>query len=385
MKLSIAAICAVLVSSAFAQLGPQTALVEGTDYSEKSADLDYVGDGAVYHRMDIYLPVDTAESYPVAIHFYGSAWSMNNMKGSADLKTIVKALLHAGYAVAVPNQRSSSDAIYPAQLHDSKAAIRFVRANAAVYGFDTSFVVVSGFSSGAHLAGLVATTCGLSEGTSGSVTVDLVGDLGDHGQFSSCVDAASLWSPPTDLYSMSPISAGGSGTFEGALIGAEREGNKDKYMVASSPFYASEDDPPIVMFHGDGDQIVNKEQSRELYDSLVAHGVSTAELVYVEGGAHGGTQMYSEENLARMMDFLDSARARKMAAADTADRDTSSAISSAPRAPGLENATYAVYSLTGVLVSRSAAIDERRLRPGVYFVVATTPAGERRTFRFVRK
>ena len=138
------------------------------------------------------------------------------------------------------------------------------------------------------------------------------------------------------------------------------------------------------MFHGDGDQIVNKEQSRELYDSLVAHGVSTAELVYVEGGTHGGTQMYSEENLARMMDFLDSARARKMAAADTADRDTSSAISSAPRAPGLENATYAVYSLTGALISRSAAIDERKLRPGVYFVVATTPAGERRTFRCVR-
>ncbi len=385
MKLSIAAVCAVLVSSAFAQLGPQTALVEGTDYSGKSADLDYVGDGAVYHKLDIYLPADTAESYPVAIHFYGSAWSMNDMKGSADLRTIVKALLNAGYAVAVPNHRSSSDAIYPAQLHDSKAAIRFVRANAAVYGFDTSFVVVSGFSSGAHLAGLVATTCGLSEGTSGSVTVDLVGDLGDHGQFSSCVDAAALWSPPTNLYSMNPISNGGSGTFEGALIGVEREGNKDKWLVAGSPLYASEDDPPIVMFHGDRDQIVNKEQSQELYDSLVAHGVSTAELVYVEGGTHGGTEMYTAENLARMTDFLDSARARKMAAADTADRDTSSAISSAPRAPGLEAAAYAVYSLTGVLVSRSAAIDERRLRPGVYFVVATTPAGERRIFRFVRK
>ena len=376
MKLSIAAICAVLVSSAFAQLGSQTPLVEGTDSSEKFTDLNYAGDGAVYHKLDIYLPADTAESYPVAIHFYGSAWSMNNMKGSADLQTIVKALLHAGYAVAVPNQRSSSDAIYPAQLHDCKAAIRFVRANAAVYGFDTSFVAVTGFSSGAHLAGLVATT--------GSVTVDLVGDLGDHGQFSSCVDAAALWSSPTDIYTMNPISKGGSGTFEGALIGVEREGNKDKWLVAGSPFYASEDDPPIIMFQGDSDPIVNKEQSQELYDSLVAHGVSTAELVYVEGGAHGGTEMYTAENLARMTDFLDSARARKAAAADSA-ADTSSAISSAPRAPGLENATYAVYSLTGALISRSAAIDERRLRPGVYFVVATTPAGERRTFRFVRK
>jgi hypothetical protein len=85
---------------------------------------------------------------------------------------------------------------------------------------------MSGFSSGGHLSSLVATTCGLKEGKSGSVTVDLEGDLGSFTSFSSCIDAATLWSPPTDIYTMNPINNFmGSGTYEGAFIGAEREGN----------------------------------------------------------------------------------------------------------------------------------------------------------------
>ena len=70
--------------------------------SEKFADLDYVGDGHVGHQMDIYLPKVEKESYPVAIHIYGSAWFSNNSKGMADLGTIVNALLDAGYAVVTP-------------------------------------------------------------------------------------------------------------------------------------------------------------------------------------------------------------------------------------------------------------------------------------------
>ena len=194
--------------------------------AEKTADVNYVGDGKTYHTLDIYIPKDTEGPYPVVIHTYGSAWSMNNYKGSADLGTICSAYAKAGYAVVTPNHRSASDAKYPAQLHDIKAVVRFVRGNAAKYKFDTNFVAVSGFSSGGHLSSLTATTCGLKEGKSGSVTVDLVGDLGEYTTFSSCVDGAVLWSPPTDIYTMNPISMGGSGTMEGAFIGVEREGRE---------------------------------------------------------------------------------------------------------------------------------------------------------------
>ena len=324
------------------------------------------------------------------------------MKGSADLSTICAAYVKAGYAVVTPNHRSASDAKYPAQLHDIKAVVRFVRGNAAKYKFDTNFVAVSGFSSGGHLSSLTATTCGLKEGKSGSVTVDLVGDLGEYTSFSSCVDGAVLWSPPTDIYTMNPISMGGSGTMEGAFIGVEREGNKDKWMVASSPYYASDDDPPVIMFHGTSDNVVNIEQSQELYDSLKSHNVVT-EFVKVSGGSHGGDKMNSSENLAKAVAFLDQAREAKASASveppsdtsaqdtstvappDSSVQDTSTTALPEVRSFSMHRESYRVYSLDGTLVMKSSTLDLSRLNPGVYYVVATTRTGARQTFRYAKR
>jgi len=279
------------------------------EYSKKFADLNYVGDGEVSHTLDVYLPKESKDSYPVVIHTYGSAWSKNDSKGAANLNTICAALLKAGYAVVTPNHRSASDAVFPAQLHDLKAVVRYLRGNAGQFKLDTNFIAMSGFSSGGHLSSLVATTCGLKNGKSGSVTVDLDGGLGNFTSFSSCINAASLWSPPTDIYTMEPITnnIAGYGTFEGAFIGAERDENKDKWIVAGSPYYASESTPPIILFHGSEDPIVAPEQSKKLYDSLKLHRVET-ELVFVQGGVHGGSEMYAESNLDKMVKFFDRAR-----------------------------------------------------------------------------
>ncbi len=371
------------------------------EYSEKFADVNYVGDGKTYHAMDIYLPKEAKDSYPVVVHTYGSAWSMNNSKGSADLNTICAALLKAGYAVVTPNHRSASDAIYPAQLHDLKAVVRYLRGNASKYKIDTSFIAMSGFSSGGHLSSLVATTCGLKEGKSGSVTVDLEGDLGSFTSFSSCIDAATLWSPPTDIYTMNPINNFmGSGTYEGAFIGAEREGNKDKWMVASSPYYASEDDAPTILFHGTADQIVNPEQSKELYDSLQKYKVKS-ELVSVPGGTHGGTEMYSSENLGKMTSFFDDARKAKAEKADSSSDGTTRFIANKDvsrfdvklegnklRVYESEICRYKVYSVDGAYASRGLfqnQLDLSALSPGIYGVVVTLPSGEQKNLKFIRK
>ena len=396
--------CLLAAATAFAQgFGGQQS-GGGVPNSDKTADVNYVGDGKTYHTLDIYIPKEAKDSYPVVIHTYGSAWSMNNSKGSADLNTICAAYVKAGYAVVTPNHRSASDAIYPAQLHDIKAVVRFVRGNAAKYKFDTNFVAVSGFSSGGHLSSLTATTCGLKEGKSGSVTVDLVGNLGEFTSFSSCVDGAVLWSPPTDIYTMNPINNFmGSGTYEGAFIGVEREGNKDKWMVASSPYYASDDDPPVIMFHGTSDNIVNIEQSQELYDSLKNHNVVT-EFVKVSGGSHGGNEMYAAENLNKAVAFLDKAREAKAAAAvvtppDTSAQDTAKTDTVPPgivydtlpdalpvlRSLDAVPVTYDIFALDGTLVSRSSVLNKDALRPGVYYVVTRTAAGRRDVSRFVKK
>ena len=418
MNKIIAASCLAVAVAAFAQgFGGQQSGNDKMEYSEKFADVNYAGDGMRFHNMDIYLPKETKDAYPVVIHTYGSAWSMNNMKGSADLNTIGSALLKAGYALVTPNHRSASDAIYPAQLHDLKAVVRFIRGNAAKYKIDTSFIAMSGFSSGGHLSSLVATTCGLKEGKSGSVTVDLVGSLGEFTKFSSCIDAASLWSPPTDIYTMNPINNFmGSGTYEGAFIGAEREGNKDKWMVASSPYYASEDDPPVILFHGTSDQIVNKEQSQELYDSLKKHNVVT-ELVSVSGGTHGGNEMYVSENLDKMVSFFDKAREAKSAAAilppdTTCCKDSSTNDSTVTDPPARVLASMkqfahvglignklvafgnggeyhcAIVSMNGSITWRGdfrGSLDLSWLSSGMYAVVVTFPSGIQKSLKFVKK
>ena len=415
----VGVLCLVATVSTFAQgFGGQQGQGK-IEYSEKFADLNYVGDDKVYHTLDIYLPKVVKDAYPVVIHTYGSAWSMNNSKGSADLGTICNALLKAGYAVVTPNHRSADDAKYPAQLHDLKAVVRFLRGNTAKYKIDSSFIAMSGFSSGGHLSSLVATTCGLKEGKSGTVTVDLVGDLGDYTQYSNCIDAATLWSPPTDIYTMNPINSFmGSGTFEGAFIGVEREGNKDKWMVASSPYYASEDDPPIIMFHGTKDQIVNPEQSQELYDSLKNHNVVT-ELVSVPNGSHGSSEMYVSENLDKMVSFFDVAReakAQKALLDSTADSSkTDSSVTDS-----LDNDSVvtrlssnwkqlahvglmgdklvafgnggeyrcAIVSMDGAIVWRGrfrGALDLSWLSSGHYAVVVTFPSGIQKSLKFAKK
>lgn len=399
-----------LAVSAFAQWGggmgggfggPQSG-GNKMEYSEKFSDVNYVGDGKVYHTLDLYLPKETKDSYPVVVHTYGSAWSMNNSKGSADLNTICAALLKAGYAVATPNHRSAKDSVYPAQLHDLKAVVRFLRGNSAKYKIDTSFIAMSGFSSGGHLSSLVATTCGLKEGKSGSVTVDLVGSLGEFTSFSTCIDAASLWSPPTDIYTMNPINNFmGSGTYEGAFIGVEREGNKDKWMVASSPYYASDDDPPIILFHGTSDEIVNKEQSKELYDSLKAHNVVT-ELVSVKGGTHGGTEMYVNENLQKMVKFFDDAREAKIAKGP--DSTGNDSLVSLPhlaydygvtiRGNSLQvrgsssEFRYMIRSVVGAEIASGVfrkELDLSSLPMGVYGIMVKPPSGKPYVVKFARK
>ena len=126
----------------------------------------------VYHDLDIYLPEKTQTNYPVIVVIYGSAWFGNNFKGMA-MQTLGKPLMDAGFAVVSPNHRSSKDSVFPAQINDIKAAIRFVRANAVKYQFDTGFIGITGYSSGGHLAALAGTSEGVKNFTVGKVTEDI--------------------------------------------------------------------------------------------------------------------------------------------------------------------------------------------------------------------
>lgn len=268
--------------------------------SAKFADIDYVGDGHVGHMLDIYIPQVQKETYPVAVHIYGSAWFSNNSKGMADLGTIVNALLDAGYAVVTPNHRASMDAKFPAQIHDIKAVVRFVRGNAEKYGFDTDFIVTSGFSSGAHLASLAATSCGVEE---------LEGSLGSYTEFSSLVDAACCWSGPTDLHYMSCGREVDDWNHmpEETVMGFAFKGNEEAFKSLNATTYIDPSDPPVIVFHGTADDVVPSCQGVHFHALLSEAGVMT-ELHMVDGGGHG-MGMYAPENLEAMVTFLERVRA----------------------------------------------------------------------------
>ena len=277
--------------------------------SQQWKDVNYAGDDQAFHTCDIYLPKKEAESYPVVIHVYGSAWFSNNGKGMADLGTIVKSLLEAGYAVVCPNHRSSMDAKWPAQIHDIRAVVRFVRGEAKKYKFDTSFIATSGFSSGGHLASITATTSGTKQTKVGVVDIDLEGNVGNYLNESSTVNAACDWSGPVDLTAMD-CGEGmkmGENSPEDVLLNSKLAKEPDKYRSLSATNYVNKNNPPIIIFHGEKDNVVPCCQGKMFYELLKAAGVKT-EATFPAEGSHGGPAMYTEENLKKMVCFLNCVR-----------------------------------------------------------------------------
>ena len=279
---------------------------------EKALDVNYAGDGQVYHNMDIYFPAEKKASYPVFIHIYGSAWFSNNSKGMANLDSVCQSMIDAGYAVITPNHRSSGDAKFPAQINDIKAVVRFVRANAAEYGFDTSFIAISGFSSGGHLASLTgATSNAAAKVMVGDVEVDLEGSVGEYGSFSSAVDCVCDWSGPIDLLNMScEWERPWGGTPEEALVGADYAGQDDLFRQLSPITYLDPADPPLIVFHGTADNVVPHCQGVELFEAWDKAGIKS-DLNLVEGAGHG-IKLFEEPWLSEMVEFVEGVRTAKV-------------------------------------------------------------------------
>ena len=286
-------------------------------FSKIWKDLNYAGDSLVYHRLDIYLPKIEKQNYPVIISIYGSAWLANNAK-NADQNTLVKYLLEAGFAVVTPNHRSSKDAIFPAQINDIKAAIRFVRANASQYQIDTSFVGITGSSSGGSLAAIAGTSRFVKQYTLGKVTVDIEGTVGNYLSHGSSVDAVVDWFGPTNMLVMD--SCGTTKMIHNAAnspaslyVGGPIQENKELTLLASPTTFIDPIDPPFLILHGDKDPVVPYCQSEILFNDLQKANVQS-QFVSVPNGGHG-PGVHVEKYLTMMNDFflieLEKSKAKK--------------------------------------------------------------------------
>jgi len=240
-------------------------------------DLEYARVGAKSLRLDLYLPRrESGARLPVVVWIHGGGWRSGNKS-----RTRAPEVLGDGYAVASINYRLSHEATFPAQIHDCKAAIRWLRAHADRYGLDPERIGAWGSSAGGHLAALL--------GTSGDVA-ELEGDVGGNLDQSSRVQAVCDFFGPADLLAVLEPGAwashGRPTSSVALLLGGPVAERVDLARLASPVTHVSADDPPFLIVHGDQDAVVPLDQSERLYRALTAAGVECT-LHVVKGAGHG--------------------------------------------------------------------------------------------------
>jgi len=234
-------------------------------------DVTYGTADGIDLKMDVYYPEFATGAVPSLLYVHGGAWVQGDKREGAGA-TEIPELRSRGYLVAAVNYRLAPDYKFPAQIEDVKCAVRFLRANAAVYGIDPNRIGAWGGSAGGHLVALLGTT----DASSG-----FEGD-GGYADESSRVQAVVDMFGPTDLKA---LSLGISSRFLSILFGNVSR-NSAIVKQASPITWISKDDPPFLILHGENDDVVPVSQSETLYDRLTAKGV-TATLVIVKNAGHG--------------------------------------------------------------------------------------------------
>lgn len=240
--------------------------------------------------LDLFMPGDAKEKLPLIVWLHGGGWTSGDKENCP-----VLFFIKMGYAVASINYRLSPQAVFPAQIQDCKASIRFLRANAVEYNIDPDHIGVWGGSAGGHLAALMGVSDGIME---------LEGN-GGNPSMSSRVQAVCDFFGPTDFTVFKDLRLTKDPKVEEKLkdfhlandvvtkfLGVPVEQNTEKAEQASPITYVKKiradkkDFPPFLIMHGDKDPVVPVEQSITFHDALKTAGFDSSLHVY-KGAKHG--------------------------------------------------------------------------------------------------
>ena len=250
-------------------------------------DLVYVPGGGRRQSLDLYLPAGSRAAPPIVLWIHGGAWLTGNKEHPPALY-----LCRRGYAVAAINYRLSREAVFPAQIMDCRAAVRWLRAHARMYGADPTRIGVWGVSAGAHLAALLGTANRVSAWDA----------LGADRQESCAVQAVCDWFGPTDFLQM-----GGRhdrpGSPESLLVGGPIQEHRDRVAAANPIAYVTDAAPPFLIIHGEKDDLVPLNQSELLHAALRRAGVES-DLHVIPGAGHG-KGVYTDANMLLVREFMD--------------------------------------------------------------------------------
>lgn len=259
-------------------------------------------------KLDIYLPDEGNGPFPVILSIHGGAF-MGCDKSDAQVMPMLEGLKR-GYAVVALNYRLSWEALFPALVHDVKAAVRWVRANAQTYYFDPERIAAWGGSAGGYLSSMLGTSAGIPE------LEDL--SLGNTDQ--PChIQAVIDWFGPTNFLKMDEqLAENGmlpppgfrhseADSPESLLLGQIITDSPELVIAANPETYIRPNTPPFLIQHGTKDPVVPVQQSIEFAAKLKNMlGDDWVKLELLEGAEHADEKFETAENVNKALDFLDS-------------------------------------------------------------------------------
>ena len=282
--LSIALACALALPCLSQDLAAQREnALNAAKRSGLTALLDqpYAGNGNPKQKLELFLPVkrNSEKPLPVVAFIHGGGWVNGDRLGYA--AAAVQMARTGDYAAVSVGYRLTKEARWPAQVHDCKAAIRWIRGHAKEHNLDPERIAVWGSSAGGHLSSLLGTSGGVKE---------LEGDLGPFPTLSSRVQCVvNLCGPEDFSKALMFDKAGGPIVKDDAvmgLLGGTSEEKKAAAAAASPVSHVTKDDPPFITFHGTADQRVAYLHAETIHAALQKAGVPSL-LVPITDGGHG--------------------------------------------------------------------------------------------------
>jgi acetyl esterase/lipase len=259
--------------------------------ADTQTDIEYARVGEISLKLDLHRPEGAL--HPLIVYVHGGAW-----RAGSKVDVPITALVDQGFAIASVDYRLSTQAMFPAQVHDIKAAIRFLRANAPSLKLDVRKISIVGSSAGGHLAALVGVTNGHAE---------LEGKVGDHLDQSSAVACIVSFYGAANLQSiLSQSTEYGLSVRIPALkllLGGLPEEAPALAKLASPTSHLDKSDPPLLLIHGDADPQMPPEQSEEFFRAYRVLGLEVTHIT-LPGSKHGGAEFYDEKRIQMVKDFL---------------------------------------------------------------------------------
>lgn len=254
-------------------------------------DLPYIENGHGQQKLDLYLPAKPKG--PVLVWIHGGGW-----RGGTKANPPGLALIKNGVTVASVEYRFSQHAIFPAQIEDCKAAVRWLRANADKYGYRKDMFAAWGASAGGHLVALLGVTGQVKD-------FDVGADLDE----SSAVQCVIDWFGPADFPGYDEklptpmVQRENPNSVLAMLFGGPVSQKLELAKRASPVNWATREAAPMLIMQGTNDPLVPLDQSERLYRKLKEVGANVT-LDVLEGAGHGGPQFVTQEKIKMMFEFL---------------------------------------------------------------------------------